>query len=135
MNGRQVGIKARTVEHGVPLQRGCGGGRRRIAWPGPRRIVHGKPGQRAIGGVGLQRGIEGTRRLVAHATHAPGPLRRSRLHRVQHGTQFARQARDQHLARRAQGAAQARRSGVLRVGKVDLGDKCQNRLWRFMEKR
>ena len=95
--------------------------------PGQRRVVHRKPGQRAVGRVGQQRGIEGCSRLVAHEAHTPAALLCRHKHGIQHATHLVQRMGGQHLARRAKGVAQARRAGVQRLGEVNAGNHKQKK--------
>ena len=93
------------------------------------RIVHCKPGQRAVCGVGLQRGIERWCSLVAHIAHAPVAALRGGMHGIEHGAHLVHLLRQQHLARRAKSTTQARGCSVERLGEVDagrLGRRCEN---------
>ena len=131
---RLLDLRQRGVEGGAVGAVGPRHLRRGIACPairpfGPRqgRVMHRKPGQRAVGRVGQQRGIKGGSRLVAHEAHAPAALPCRRKHGIQHATHLVQRMGDQHLARRAKGVAQARRAGVQRLGEVNAGNHKQKK--------
>jgi len=119
VDGGQGRIKLRTPGQGVPVQCGRILGRRLGTGPGQRRVMDGKPDQRASGGVGLQSGVEGRRGLVAQRANAPGTALGGGLHGIEHRAHLGRLPRHQHGARRAKGMAQARRTGVVRVDKIN----------------
>ena len=135
---RQRGVKRLALGAVVPHHLRRGRGRRSIRrsirrdirhivgpWLG--RVVHRKPGQRAVGRMGLQCGIEGRGGLVAHMAQAPASLLCGGKHGVEHTAHLVQCVGHQHLARCLEPVAQARSARSQRLGEVNAATMGQSR--------